>query len=364
MAIYPTPTGYRIQKMHKGVTFRDFVKGIDNASLARQLEAQAVADIERGITPTRGSLTHGTSLTLEKAYDDAWEHKWFEESDGYKRKIEQGWNEFQRYFVNQRGIMALDKVDTAAIDGFIKFCKTKSRPNAPKTINNKLGFLSSMLSLQVERGALAKMPVIHWQSVLRNERPRWYSPWEERQILEHTQTCPFLTQHVRALMHDFFVVLFDTGMRPWREAASMQKSWLRYGNDGERIIRIPKSFSKTNISRDIPVMGRTLDILLHRTAALAHDDVVFKGLAEQAHVGKFWTQHLRPSLSWGKEEVAYCMRHTFATRLVECDVNLKVIQELMGHSDIAQTVKYAKATDKAKRHGINQLNKALPTATT
>jgi len=34
-------------------------------------------------------------------------------------------------------------------------------------------------------------------------------------------------------------------------------------------------------------------------------------------------------------------------RLVEAGVNLRIVQQLMGHSCITQTARYAKATDKA-----------------
>ena len=61
-------------------------------------------------------------------------------------------------------------------------------------------------------------------------------------------------------------------------------------------------------------------------------------------------------MGWGEDEVWYGIRHTFATRLCELKVNLKVVQELMGHTNINQTAQYAKATDNAKFDAIDALS--------
>lgn len=50
-------------------------------------------------------------------------------------------------------------------------------------------------------------------------------------------------------------------------------------------------------------------------------------------------------------------RHSFATMLVTGDVNLSVIKELLGHSDIKVTQIYAKVVSKKKEEAINILNR-------
>ncbi len=51
------------------------------------------------------------------------------------------------------------------------------------------------------------------------------------------------------------------------------------------------------------------------------------------------------------------LRHTFCTRLCENKTNLKVIQSVMGHRDIATTMDiYAEATDTKKRESFDQLS--------
>lgn len=50
------------------------------------------------------------------------------------------------------------------------------------------------------------------------------------------------------------------------------------------------------------------------------------------------------------------MRHTFCTRLCENESNLKVIQSIMGHSDITTTMDiYAEATQEKKQEIVANL---------
>ena len=50
------------------------------------------------------------------------------------------------------------------------------------------------------------------------------------------------------------------------------------------------------------------------------------------------------------------LRHTFCTRFCENEQNLKIIQEIMGHSDISTTMNiYAEATEAKKQEAFNSL---------
>lgn len=49
----------------------------------------------------------------------------------------------------------------------------------------------------------------------------------------------------------------------------------------------------------------------------------------------------------------HCSRHTCATLLLNNGVDIYVVKELLGHSDIQMTMKYAKVVDKSKRDAVN-----------
>ena len=49
------------------------------------------------------------------------------------------------------------------------------------------------------------------------------------------------------------------------------------------------------------------------------------------------------------------LRHTFASRLVMAGVDLRTVMELMGHSDISMTMRYAHLAPAHKQDAVNRL---------
>jgi integrase len=50
----------------------------------------------------------------------------------------------------------------------------------------------------------------------------------------------------------------------------------------------------------------------------------------------------------------HALRHTFGTRLVASGVDLRTVQELMGHADIQTTMIYAHVVEGSKRQAISR----------
>jgi hypothetical protein len=82
MAIYKTATGWSIKVMKDGFRFSDFVKGLEHYKDAEAIELSAKADMARGLRPSGGQLKHGTTLTLQYAFDEVWDMSWAKQSKG------------------------------------------------------------------------------------------------------------------------------------------------------------------------------------------------------------------------------------------------------------------------------------------
>ena len=60
----------------------------------------------------------------------------------------------------------------------------------------------------------------------------------------------------------------------------------------------------------------------------------------------------------------HCLRHTFASRLVMSGVDLRTVQELLGHKSIAMTVGYSHLSPTHTLAAVERLTGAIPEAPT
>lgn len=85
----------------------------------------------------------------------------------------------------------------------------------------------------------------------------------------------------------------------------------------------------------------TLNKALRRIIRDCNDEILLKGEENPVLLPRFSCHNLR---------------HTFATRLCEADVNIKVIQDTLGHKDISTTMEiYAEATKNYKQKELGKM---------
>lgn len=105
------------------------------------------------------------------------------------------------------------------------------------------------------------------------------------------------------------------------------------------------------------VMGLTDDLidLIGKPRGNRKDDLIFDLPTYEScsHSLKRWVARagIDKKISW------HCARHSFATNILSNGANVKVVQELLGHSSLKYTEKYMRATEKAKLDALSSLPK-------
>lgn len=210
----------------------------------------------------------------------------------------------------------LQDVTTAVIDELIDtLLKTDIKGS---TVNRYLSILRRFLDWGREREFLSVLPVFDWQEEDKG-RIRWIEAHEERRLYE------LLDERMGRLVR----VAIKTGMRRG-ELLSLTPEQIK----GNKVF-LWKTKNKT--SRTIPVSNETADDLFW---LLEH------GMPNQHQLRWAWDQ-AREAMGLSNDPyfVFHVCRHTCATRLVEANVNLRVIQKWMGHLRIETTIRYAQVKD-------------------
>lgn len=143
-----------------------------------------------------------------------------------------------------------------------------------------------------------------------------------------TKNCP---EHLQE-----FEIALNSGMRPSEQYGL---TWDRVDLT-RKIVTIPKS--KNGRTRYIPL--NSVAIAAFKTLkqrSLDGAEPVFVTMGGEPLQGyKHWFQ---PAVSEAgvRGFTWYCLRHTFASRLVMAGVDLRTVAELMGHQQIQMTMRYA-----------------------
>jgi len=146
-----------------------------------------------------------------------------------------------------------------------------------------------------------------------------------------------------------FDIALHTGMRPSEQYGL---TWDRV-DLVRKLVTIPKS--KNGITRHIPLNSVSLAAFQELFGRSGGEGRVFVNIHGEALKGyKHWFE---PSVSRAgvTNFTWYCLRHTFASRLIMAGVDLRTVAELMGHKTIQMTVRYAHLAPAHKLAAVERL---------
>jgi len=142
-------------------------------------------------------------------------------------------------------------------------------------------------------------------------------------------------------------LLYSTGIR----VSELVNIRIRDINMASRTMRI---FGKRRKERILPFNQTTRDMLHSylRVNGHRHDDFLFKSKRSarlsDRHVRRLMLRYAR-QVGILKQASPHILRHSFATHLLEAGMDLRTIQELLGHEDISTTQIYTEVSAQRKQ---------------
>ena len=147
------------------------------------------------------------------------------------------------------------------------------------------------------------------------------------------------------MYRDYYIIAVDTGMRR-----------------GEMLKLIKKDITSTNViiwdsksgkSRDIELTLRAKKVLKRITLNLKDTDRIFPISETQL---RYYFEKMRNTFPEMADVTPHTMRHTFCTRLVQGGKPINEVKELMGHSEITTTMRYAHFAPKRGTSDVSLLD--------
>ncbi len=217
---------------------------------------------------------------------------------------------------------------------------------APATINRELGCLRHMFNMAIKWGKSQKNPVREVRFLKEpKEKDRILSPEEEKKLLAAVRAG-----HKAGHLEPIIITALNTGMR---KGEILRLKWANVDFGNAYII---VDGTKTGEIRKVP-MNRALTETLKRVKKTSSCEYVFSdGENPYGDVKTGWWTALTNA---GIEGFRFHdLRHTFGSRLGMAGVDIKTIQELMGHKDIKMTMRYSHPTPEHKRRAVEILDRS------
>lgn len=152
-------------------------------------------------------------------------------------------------------------------------------------------------------------------------------------------------------MKPMILISLNTGLR---KGELLSLTWNKV-NLERASLTIAGELAKSGKTRDIPLNNEALSALKNWREQTGNDDLVFQNKdGEQLNeMRKSWATILKlaaiETFRW------HDMRHHFASKLVMAGVDLNTVRELLGHSDIKMTLRYAHLAPEHKAEAVAKL---------
>lgn len=243
--------------------------------------------------------------------------------------------ESRRAFVSRD----LARSESRDLDTFIAAARAAGL--APSTINNKLSLLREFFSFLIEEGAMARQPVLRRRHHVAapTTLPK---PMPEADLVRFFKVVDSIRDRL------LFLLMLRCGLRV-SEACAL--AWVDVDLPA---LTLRVNGGKGDVDRMAylaPDVERALRLWQARRSASPY--LFPSRKAPGAHLGRrnafmMMKKYLREAGVTGRYS-PHCLRHTFATQLLNAGVSLEVLKELMGHRSVQMTLRYTELYETTKR---------------
>ncbi|MDA8305975.1 MAG: tyrosine-type recombinase/integrase [Deltaproteobacteria bacterium] len=245
---------------------------------------------------------------------------------------------FLKFLRDQQNITHLDQVTSRSIEAFVEH--EQDRGIKPKTLSVRL------MSIYAFIRVMADGEVIH-PDVLK-KKVRVKVPESLPRAIDPEDVKALLAAVVHARDRAMILMLLRTGMRIG-ELLSLRLSDV---NLGEKKVMIHEA-QKTWVGRVVYFSDDAKEALLSWLKAKdPEQEFVFvsnrrRPLSYKAARLRF-VKHIEAAGLAAKGYTIHCLRHTFASELLNAGMRLECLQQLLGHSNLEMTRRYARLTDRTR----------------
>ena len=260
-------------------------------------------------------------------------------------------NRLMGYFGN----ISLKEIDIKKVEDFIIWRKQQC---GNRTVNIDLTYLGQCLKKAVQYKHLKESPMLFVKRLKENTgRLRFFSSEEISLLLDNAN--PYIER--------FVCVGLMTGMR-LGEMLNLKISQINFDKNIIQVTNTTEFQTKNRKNRNIPLPNQLRQKLLNyvNTWIWFPQMISFQRTKEQEvylfcdekgqKIKGFRKAYTRLLKKVGiKNATIHTMRHTYASHLVMNGVDLKTVQELLGHHSTSLTERYAHLSDKHKQKAVQLL---------
>ena len=264
--------------------------------------------------------------------------------ENYSKVNKKSWSRDALSIKNLNGFFAdryIYEINNLNVDEYKK--KRLESEDTVATINRELSCFKTILRKAVEWGKLnTPLPKIQLFKE-NNQRVRYLEEKEAETLLEASPEP----------LKSIIVIALHTGMRRGEILS------LKWNDVDARERNITIWNTKNREKRVVPMNSRVCDVFLGRTKS-PDSEFVFTRQNGQHRITDDYVTHLFQKVvekTGIKNFRFHDLRHTFASWLVMRGVDLKTVQELLGHKDFRMTLRYSHLSPDHKKQAVELLAK-------